>query len=230
MLRYKTTMTTTDALIFDLDETLIERTAVFLKVAHDFCDQHLRDLTTQTREEAVVLMVEWDGGGYTDREWMRSRWLQQWPDTGLDMRSLESWYRAAMVRNIKPDLEITDFLTSLNDQNLPWGIVTNGPLSQRDKCQAAGLAQIAPFIIVSDEVGYHKPDPRIFRDAMNAAGLTNPDRVVFVGDNPVADIDGAKRFGMKAAWISLGREYPPGLTPPDYTIDHVLDVRNLVES
>lgn len=217
-----------DAIIFDLDETLIERTAVFLKVARDFYNQHLSDLTSQAREEVVALMVGWDGGGYTDRKWMRSQWLQQWPDTGLDMQSLEMWYRDAMVRNIQPDPEIIDFLTRLNHQRIPWGIVTNGAPSQRDKCKAAGLAKIAPFIIVSGEVGYLKPDARIFRDALSATGLTSPERIIFVGDNPFADIDGAKRLGMKAAWISLGREYPTGLTPPDYTIDHVLDVRNLV--
>ena len=229
MLVYTMAMSKFDALIFDLDETLIERSAVFLKVAHDFYDQHLSGLTSHTREEAMAMMVEWDGGGYTDRDWMRSRWLKHWPDTGLDMQSLEMWYRDAMVRNIQPDPEIIDFLTRLNHQRIPWGIVTNGAPSQRDKCQAAGLAQIAAFIIVSGEVGYQKPDPRIFRDAMNAAGLTNPNSVVFVGDNPVADIDGAKRFGMKAAWISLEREYPPDLIPPDYTINHVLDIRNVVE-
>ena len=158
-------------------------------------------------------MVEWDGDGYTNREWMRSQWLKQWPDTGLDMHSLETWYRSAMVRNIQPDSEIIDYLTSLNRHQMPWGIVTNGPLTQRDKCKSAGLAQIAPFIIVSDEVGYYKPDPRIFRDALNATGLTNPENVIFVGDNPVADIDGAKRFGMMAAWLHMDRKYPPELTP-----------------
>ena len=174
------------------------------------------------------MMVRWDEGGYSDREWMRSQWLRHWPDTGLDMQSLETWYRAAMVRNIQPDPKIISYLTGLNDRRIPWGIVTNGPLTQRDKCRAAGLEQIAPFIIVSDEVGYYKPDPRIFRDALNATGLANPERAIFVGDNPIADIDGAKRFGMKAAWLHMDRKYPPYLLPPDYTINHVLDIQNIV--
>ena len=50
---------------------------------------------------------------------------------------------------------------------------------------------------------------------------------MFVGDNPVADIDGSKRFGMMAAWICRGRNYPSDLITPDYTIDHVLEVRNI---
>ena len=133
-------------------------------------------------------------------------------------------------RRVEPDVEVNDFLTLLNDRGVPWGIVTNGPTSQRRKCRAAGLEQLAPFIIVSEEAGYEKPDPRIFQDALVATGLGTPERVMFVGDNPAADIDGAKRFGMKAAWIRRGREYPTGLQPPDHVIDHVTEVRSIVET
>ena len=51
---------------------------------------------------------------------------------------------------------------------------------------------------------------------------------MFVGDNPLADIDGAKRFGMKAAWIRRGRQYPNHLQPPDHIIDRVSEVRDII--
>ena len=220
-------MTAVDGLIFDLDGTLLDRNAVFAKVAGNFYDEHLDNLTTMARDEAVEMMVRWDRDGYSNREWMRSQWLSQWPKTGLDTESLRVWYRSAMERHIEPDVEIIDFLTGLNHRQVPWGIVTNGAASQRGKCRAAGLEQGAPFIIVSGEVGYAKPDQRIFRDALTAVGLESPGKVLFVGDNPVADIDGAQRFGMMTAWIRRGRTYPSDLQPPDFTIDHVLEVRNI---
>ncbi len=220
-------MTAVDGLIFDLDGTLLDRNAVFAKVAGNFYDEHLDNLTTMARDEAVDMMVCWEGDGYSDREWMRSQWLSHWPKTGLDTESLRVWYRSATKRHIEPDVEIIDFLTGLNHRQVPWGIVTNGAASQRGKCRAAGLEQVAPFIIVSGEVGYAKPDQRIFRDALTATALENPAKVLFVGDNPVADIDGAQRFGMMTAWIRRGRSYPSDLPPPDYTIDHVLEVRNI---
>ena len=52
-------MTTPDAIIFDLDQTLLDRNAVFIKVARDFYDQHLHNLATHTRDEAVAMMVRW---------------------------------------------------------------------------------------------------------------------------------------------------------------------------
>ena len=81
------------------------------------------------------------------------------------------------------------FLAYLNDRQVPWGIVTNGSRIQHRKCRAAGLDQLAPFVIVSEEAGYAKPDPRIFRDAMKATELTSPEQIMFIGDNPIADID-----------------------------------------
>ena len=217
-----------DGLIFDLDNTLLDRQAVFLRVAGGFYEEFLRGATTVSRDVAVGKMVEWDGDGYASKDEMFRLWHNEWPEAGLDMESLTKWYRSEMERQVRPDPEVNGYLAYLNDRQSPWGIVTNGPMSQRRMCRAAGLDELAPFIIVSEEAGYAKPDPRIFRDAMVAIGLTRPERVMFVGDNPVADIDGAKRFGMKAAWIRRGRRYPADLPPPDYVVDFVTEVRHVV--
>ena len=125
-------------------------------------------------------------------------------------------------------MEVNGFLARLNGQRVPWGIVTNGSASQHVKCRAAGLDRLAPFVIVSEEVGYAKPDPRIFRDALRLTGLAAPGQVMFVGDNPLADIEGARKFGMKTAWVRRGRPYPVDLQPPDYVIDRVVEVGDFV--
>ena len=221
--------TAVDGLVLDLDNTLLDRYGAFLGVAESFYEQHLRPAALAERDEAVATMVEWDGDGYNDRTGMLRRWLSEWPEVRLDMESLRTWYRAEMERQVEPDAEVNEFLAHLNERQVPWGIVTNGSPSQHGKCRKAGLDKLAPFIIVSEEAGYRKPDPRIFRDALEATGLANPGQVMFVGDNPEADIDGARRFGMKTAWVRRGRPYPPDLQPPDHTIDHVTEVRNVLD-
>ena len=218
-----------DGLVFDLDNTLLDRYSAFVGVAESFYEEHLRPAALVERDEAVAMMVRWDGDGYNEREGMLRRWISEWPDVGLDMESLRTWYRFEMERQVKPDAEVNGFLARLNERQVPWGIVTNGSPSQHGKCRAAGLDKLAGFIIVSEEAGYRKPDPRIFRDALEATGLANPEQVMFVGDNPLADIDGAKRFGMKAAWVRRSRSYPVDLEPPDYVIDCVTEVRDIVD-
>ena len=214
-------------LVFDLDNTLLDRETAFYRVADRFYEEHLRETTSAARDDAVAMMARWDDDGYSDRKAMLARWLGEWPEAGLDMGSLTTWYRSEMTRQMEPDLEINGLLAGLNERHVPWGIVTNGSPSQHGKCRAAGLDELAPFIIVSEEAGYRKPDPRIFRDALEATGLTAPEEVIFVGDNPVADIDGARRFGMRAAWRRRGRQYPADLQPPDHTIDHITELWNI---
>ena len=221
--------TTIRGLVFDLDNTLLDRVTAFIGVAESFYEEHLRDTTSVARDEAIAKMVRWDDDGYRDGKAMRARWLDAWPEAGLDTQSLTAWYRFEMERQVEPDEEINGLLAGLNERQVPWGIVTNGSPKQHVKCRAAGLDRLAPFIIVSEEAGYRKPDPRIFRDALKATGLTAPEEVLFVGDNPVADIDGAKRFGMKAAWIRRGRQYPVDLQPPDHTIDHVAELWDIAD-
>jgi len=63
-----------------------------------------------------------------------------------------------------------------------------------------GRYEILPFFdvtIFSDEVGCRKPDKRIFEAAVAQLG-SNPARTIHIGDDPEADIWGAKQFGMRA--------------------------------
>jgi putative hydrolase of the HAD superfamily len=55
-------------------------------------------------------------------------------------------------------------------------------------------------ILISDDVGWRKPNPRIFEEALKRLNK-NVDQAVFVGDNPIEDIRGAKDIGMKAIFI-----------------------------
>ena len=225
-----------DGLIFDLDNTLFDFESAFAGVARNFYEQHLQATTSVSRADAVMMMIRWDGEFHATTQYVPNlkerrfaRWLNEWPDTGLNITALNKWYDDVMDQQMQPDPEVNRFLADLNDRQVPWGIVTNGPSRmQRHKCQALGLDQIAPFIVVSEEVGYAKPDPRIFRDALDATGLASPERIMFVGESPATDIDGARRFGMRTAWVRRGRQFPADLSPPDHTVDSVNEVRHIL--
>ena len=90
--------TAVTGLIFDLDNTLLDRNATFFKVAESFYAEHLSGKTSVTREDAVAAMVRWDEDGYTNRATMLERWVTEWPETGLDVEAVIEWYRAAMAR------------------------------------------------------------------------------------------------------------------------------------
>lgn len=56
-------------------------------------------------------------------------------------------------------------------------------------------------IVFSGEIGYKKPSEKIFTHALKDLEYANKDRIIHVGDDPKADIEGALEFGIKALWI-----------------------------
>ncbi len=92
-------------------------------------------------------------------------------------------------------------LSLLRAQGLKLGIVTNAsqPMELRDaELREHGIIDYFPDCRVSAaDVGWLKPDARIFQSALRQLGA-NPEEAVFVGDNPLADIEGARSVGMRA--------------------------------
>src|SRR5258707_935413 len=80
-------------------------------------------------------------------------------------------------------------------------LVTNGaPDVQREKLAPTTLAAHFKAIVISAELGIGKPDPRIFRSALDAFDVPSGDAVV-VGDSLERDIEGARRAGIRSVWI-----------------------------
>ena len=90
-----------------------------------------------------------------------------------------------------------------------------------------GLEGLVNAVIVSGDLGIHKPDRRIFEWALTKIE-GRAESTLFVGDNPTADILGASGVGMATAWIRLGREWPFDDRRPDYVLDHVSEAREIV--
>lgn len=75
-----------------------------------------------------------------------------------------------------------------------------------------GLDQFFEIRVLSSRYGFKKPDPRLFRFALEKLGVS-PDECVYVGDNPCKDMSGSKRAGIKfLLFRSECREYN-GYTP-----------------
>ena len=80
-------------------------------------------------------------------------------------------------------------------------LVTNGaPDVQREKLAGTTLAGYFSAIVISCEVGFAKPDPRIFEIALDRIGASAPEAVM-VGDSLARDVAGARAAGIRAVWI-----------------------------
>ncbi|MEX1022500.1 MAG: HAD family hydrolase [Dehalococcoidia bacterium] len=96
-------------------------------------------------------------------------------------------------------------------------IVTNGPTEmQWPKVRKFGLDDLVDHVVVSGDLGVHKPDPAIFAHLLADAGVEAP-RAAHVGDSIHSDVAGARAAGMVAIW------YPPRLREHDEVGAHVPD-------
>lgn len=66
---------------------------------------------------------------------------------------------------------------------------------QYRKINASGLAPYIDHIVLSEDVGVQKPDPKIYSYAMQLADVTK-EQIVMIGDNVETDIKGAYDFGL----------------------------------
>ena len=93
-------------------------------------------------------------------------------------------------------------------------------------CTALRKLDMAKFfnvILVSHAVGWRKPHPKIFKEALTTLGI-EAEETVFIGDSPKEDIEGAKNMGMKTIFVpSQFYNYPMLEAASDFT------VRNLCE-
>ena len=100
---------------------------------------------------------------------------------------------AAIVRN-RP------VLAALR-QHYRLGIVSNFYGNLEAVCRGAGLAPLFAAIVDSHRVGAKKPDPAIFRAALERLYAT-PETTLLVGDSLRRDREGARRIGMRFIWIA----------------------------
>lgn len=90
------------------------------------------------------------------------------------------------------------------------GIVSNNLLDeQQDKLRACGIDELVDVLVVSEEAGVSKPDPAIFRVALDRLRV-RADETVMIGDSWAADVEGARAAGIRAIWFN-----PAGAAAPD---------------
>ena len=80
------------------------------------------------------------------------------------------------------------------------GVIAN---HAADVVRRIGLDPYIDVAMISQEVGFSKPDPRMFTTALERAGCA-PQEAVMVGDRLDNDIAPAKRLGMRTIWIRQG--------------------------
>jgi YjjG family noncanonical pyrimidine nucleotidase len=107
-------------------------------------------------------------------------------------------------------------------------LVTNGiGIVQRGRLAKSGIADCFQALMISEELGLAKPDPRFFQAAVKAISLPASD-LLCVGDNPGSDINGARAVGIDSCWYApSGQQWPGPGDQPSFVIRDLREILRL---
>ena len=163
--------------------------------------------------------------------------LELTPAQGEELWEAWNLGGAFLGRVLFPD--VLDTLRWLRDRGYRLGAVTNRGYSGprfHEEMRELGLADLFQVTVISCDIGYMKPHPRIFQYTLENMDV-EAEEAVMVGDNLRADVEGAKTLGMLTVWRRpvLGEpveatETEPELTGPlvpDYAINDIGELKSL---
>ncbi|HEX7237046.1 MAG TPA: HAD-IA family hydrolase [Gammaproteobacteria bacterium] len=211
------------AVLFDLDGTLYDRDALATTLFEQQYRAFASELRGISRERFLRDVHEMDEHGHGEKAPGYARLVRAWQlDEPLALRLLEHFF-TTYLSACAPSEDVANTLRELRARGLKLGVITNGqtPL-QRRKLAALALDGSFDTILVSGEEGVRKPDAEIFRRALARIDVEARD-AMFVGDHPIADVEGSHRAGLLAVWKFVPY-WPPPRVPNAPVIDSLHEI------
>lgn len=121
-------------------------------------------------------------------------------------------------------------LSALHDAGCRMGLVSNVTLRpdlMRADLERLGLDRLLEAAVFSSEVGFRKPDPRIFREALTRIDA-DPSVTVFVGDRLLDDVSGARAVGMRTVQTRQFRQEEDAELRADAVVEHLSELPDLI--
>lgn len=110
----------------------------------------------------------------------------------------------------------------------PLTIVSNGFIEvQYEKIARSGLQDLFTHIVLSEEVGCQKPNPRIYEVALERNGI-GADEAVMIGDSWYSDIQGAQRAHIDQLWIRPATTPHPDGESATYIVHSLREIRDIL--
>ncbi len=154
-----------------------------------------------------------------------AKFLSNCAATQVDGEELAGRYRQIcydlVAEMVVPVPGAVECIRALVADGIPVAILTNGWSELQERKIEHALGVFPGPVLVSDLLGAYKPSAEAFRQLEEALGVT-PAELWYVGDNPIADIAGARAYGLRAVWLNRGGDaYPAELAEPTAQIEHL---------
>lgn len=121
-------------------------------------------------------------------------------DSGVSPEALADAYREKVADSLVAVEGVPGLLADLREE-YALGLLTNGPSdAQQSKLDRFDWVDIFDAVVITGNLDAGKPDERAFRAVLDDLGV-EPHEAVYVGDDPEADVEGAKNAGLYAVHV-----------------------------
>jgi HAD superfamily hydrolase (TIGR01662 family) len=208
----------TRAVFFDVDFTLIQPGPAFQGVGYrDFCAVRGVTVDPQSFDLAVARAATLlepaivDGGVYDPDIFVRytERIIEGMGGTGpgVSLAARDIYDQWAACHHFELYEEVPDVLRTLHGAGIKIGLISNTQRSLTTFQTHFALEGLFDVTVSSYDHGYMKPHRSIFESALRQVSA-QPDEAMMVGDSLPADIEGARRLGMRAVLVCRATQLP----------------------
>lgn len=228
-----------DAILFDLDDTLIDndesvKYAIF-KIYDKMgipCNEETFNMWNQFDieywidwENGYIIFPSWANSQHLRIDYLRTnRFVKFFKDFNItfeDAIELSSYYNSLLPKNVIPIDGALETIRALTG-NFELVISTNGPKDAAyDKVKAANIYPYIDKIVASGECGFSKPMQGFFKYTISKMHTKDRHRMLIVGDSLRSDILGGIYNGIDCCWFNPHHKENTLGIKPTYEIDHL---------
>ncbi|PEW86292.1 2-haloalkanoic acid dehalogenase [Bacillus cereus] len=192
------------AMLFDLDDTLLDRDKAVDKLFLFVLEKCYEDVSDTVKNNMLQKFKEYDKREYgiSDKTIVLESLFNEFaPKYRLPHNYIQDFWNENFPKCFSIDQNTIHFLNHIK-RHFKIGIITNGSTHrQKAKIINTNLNNYFDTIIISEEVGLSKPDKRIFELALNKLNV-QPENTLFVGDDLERDIAGCQNANIKGVWFN----------------------------
>ncbi|WEG14929.1 HAD family hydrolase [Pullulanibacillus sp. KACC 23026] len=191
-------------MLFDLDETLLDRTQAVEQLFLMILEKCYGDVKQSVRTDMLKTFKAYDtkSYGHNDKTTVLESFFDEFPPKyRLPRYAIQDFWNYNFPHCFIRDQKTINIVNKIKER-YQVAIITNGSTQrQKAKIMNTELNSCFNLIIISEEVGLRKPDKRIFELALTRLSV-QPENALFVGDDLEKDIGGCQNAGMKGIWFN----------------------------
>lgn len=225
-----------EILIFDADETLFDfRKSEEYAIKNTLIDFNIEykreEHLTIYRDINDTLWREYEKGNITQKE-LKIKRFKILSNT-LNIKFDENEFAKVYIKYLSNSSFLyKNSLPLVKDLHIDYKllIITNGLSNvQNNRIKKSPIGKYFEDIIISEEVGFQKPNPEIFEYALRRFNGIDKNKFLMIGDSLTSDIKGGINFGIDTCWFNPNKLINETDLNPTYEISDITEVKNILK-